>query len=104
MLIMVLLFILGVALIARPGGVVPQPGARTIALRIGNTRGVIEVFTPPPPAPPEQEFRLLFRDGSKGEPMSADEFRKRFGDATYDAATVSNGNVFFRIFNITTWS
>jgi lipid-A-disaccharide synthase-like uncharacterized protein len=111
---MVLLLLLGAWLVARPTGIDTRPGARTLDLKIASTRGMVEVYTPPPPGgesasgvsltQPQQEFRVLLRNGFASDAMSGDEFKQRFGHATYDAAVANSGNWAFRLLNITSWT
>jgi len=82
-------------------GVEPRPGARTFELRIGNSRGVIEV-TQPDNAP--TVFRVLLRNGHTSHEFSAEQFRTMYGEEAYDVAVAASSNPFFRLFNITSWT
>jgi len=82
-------------------GVTPRPDTRTVELRIGNSRGVIEVNHPDTPAP---VFRVLLRNGFISEEFTAEQFRKVYGDEAYNVAVATSTNPFFRLFNITSWT
>ncbi len=109
--LMVLLLLLGAWLVARPSGIVTAPNARTMDLKLGSTRGVVEVVTHAPTPPPENAkvesghtFRILTRDGAVSREMGDQDFRELFGDTTYKAATATSSNWAFRLLNITNWT
>ncbi|MFO0832432.1 MAG: lipid-A-disaccharide synthase N-terminal domain-containing protein [Phycisphaerales bacterium] len=107
--LMVLLLLLGAWLVARPSGIVTHEGARTLDLKLGSMRGVVEVVTHGPAlsgvkAETGHTFRILTRDGAVGREMGDEEFRGLFGEATYGAATATSSNWAFRLLNITSWT
>ena len=103
--LMVLLLLLGAWLVARPDGIEARDGARTIDLKIGSTRGIVEVYSPPPPSPDTgPQFRVLLRNGFISPTMSGAEFRTLYGEDLFAAATASSDNFAFRLLNITTWT
>lgn len=83
-------------------GIHPREGAHVNEVRIGNSRGVLEVWRSTPDADPV--FRFLMRDGFATPELTADEFRARFGDRIYYDATRPSPNHLFRLFNITSLS
>lgn len=83
-------------------GPTPAPGTRTVELRVGNTRGVVEVSSSLDNAPPS--FRILQRDGSASAPLDADQFRALFGQRALADALAPRDSVAFRLLNITSWT
>jgi lipid-A-disaccharide synthase-like uncharacterized protein len=100
--LMALVLLLGVWLVIAPGRIKGRDGAREVDIRIGSSRGIVEVYRPQPPSEPE--FRVLLRNGFIGPTLSADEFQRQYGDEVYETATGTSGNWLFRIFNITSWA
>ncbi|MBL0927625.1 MAG: lipid-A-disaccharide synthase N-terminal domain-containing protein [Phycisphaerales bacterium] len=74
-----------------------REGARTVELRIGNDRGVVEIVDDGP------TFRLLFRDGSASAVMSAAELERVIPGGVVQELAAQRANWLFRIFNITGW-
>ncbi len=81
-------------------GIDPAPGTRTVELRIGNSRGVVEVS---PAAEPATSFRVILRNGFVSAPMTPPEFEAAYGKAALQDVTLPRDNVLFRLFNITSW-
>jgi lipid-A-disaccharide synthase-like uncharacterized protein len=82
-------------------GIDPAPGTRTVEFRLGNSRGVVEVTADTSDA---QRFRVLLRNGFASEPLTPEQFRTLYGtDALSDVAHQGD-NLFFRLFNITSWT
>ena len=108
-LLMVLLMTLGVVLVwnkASIYGPKVAPNTRTMELRVGNSRGVVEV-TPPAPGTPDANaysFRIVQRNGSTSAPMNAEAFRTLFGAPALAEAMAPRDNVLFRLLNITSWT
>lgn len=108
-LLMVLLMALGVVLVwnkATIYGPKVAPGTRTMELRVGNSRGVVEV-TPPTSGAPNADaysFRIVQRNGSTSAPMNAEAFRALFGAPALAEAMAPRDNVLFRLLNITSWT
>lgn len=101
--LIVLLIGLGVWLVYSPVKTPPKrPGASSVELKVGRTKGVVEVWHPPVPGS-TPEFRVLLRDGFQSQPMSADEFRRVFGAQALSNAISSTTNWAFQLFNITSW-
>lgn len=100
--LMVLLIAIGFWLVMNPSGdkAHPRPGALTSEIRIGDTRGLVEVTGL---SPESQTFRLLTREGFESPNLTRAEFEKIFGASV--AAQVADGraNWLFRLFNITSW-
>lgn len=94
-------------------GLKPAPGAQTIELRVGNSRGVVEI-TPGPmidpprdaPLPPgdSRRFRVLLRDGYASPSMDATQFAGIFGQHTLDEIDARGHNFLFTLLNITSWT
>jgi lipid-A-disaccharide synthase-like uncharacterized protein len=110
--LMVLVLGLGMWLVIGPNNPKPRPGAEAMELRVGNSKGVVEITRTPTtrPAtsstdstPPEPRFRILLRDGFASPEMSEAEFRRTFGDAVTDAALADASNPVFKLFKITSW-
>jgi lipid-A-disaccharide synthase-like uncharacterized protein len=100
--LMALVLLLGVWLVVAPGRIKGREGAREIDVRVGSSRGIVEVYRPTADATPE--FRVLLRNGFTGPTLSGDEFRRQYGDEVYETATGASANWLFRIFNITSWA
>lgn len=87
-------------------GLEPAPGAQTIELRVGNSRGVVEIT--PDDAPPERadarRFRVLLRDGFASPSMDAEQFRQAYGQHTLDEINARGRNFLFTLLNITGWT
>ncbi len=88
-------------------GLQPAPGAQTIELRVGNSRGVVEIT--PGAAPPTstcdtRRFRILLRDGFESPPMDAEQFRRTYGSHALDEIDARGRNVLFTLLNITSWT
>jgi lipid-A-disaccharide synthase-like uncharacterized protein len=99
--LMALLLGLGLWLVYAPGQSMPtREGAWTAALRLGQTRGVVEVYRVPGGEP---EFRILLRDGHASAPMGRDEFASLFGERAAREALEATSNWVFRLLNITSW-
>lgn len=102
---MLALLLLGLWLVSGPGRYlgVPEvrPGAQTVELRVGPTRGIVEIHRESPDAEPT--YRLLFRNGVASDILSDDTFRTRFGDDVTDEMLSAGSNWVFRLFNITSW-
>ena len=73
-------------------------GASTIKLRIGDRRGVVEMTT----GDPGPTFRVL-RPGFESPRMTAQEFRKQYGEDVYQDAIDGRRNWIFKLLNITSW-
>ncbi|MCA9281721.1 MAG: lipid-A-disaccharide synthase N-terminal domain-containing protein [Phycisphaerales bacterium] len=104
LLAMLALFLLGAWLVISPANRIglpeARPGAQIHELRVGPTRGAIEVLTDSANA---HSFRLLFRDGTATDPFSDAEFINRFGTDLHDRVTRRPPNWLFRMLNITGW-
>lgn len=81
-------------------GIEPALGTRTVELRIGNSRGVVEVT---PADAPATSFRVILRNGFVSEPMSPPAFEQAYGKAALEDLTLPRDNLLFRLFNITSW-
>ncbi|HYE03835.1 MAG TPA: lipid-A-disaccharide synthase N-terminal domain-containing protein [Phycisphaerales bacterium] len=99
---MVGLLFLGVWLMWSPGEAVDaEPDARTQALQIGSTRGVLEAARDPGTGEPR--FRIHYRRGPRTQWVNAEEFRRAFG-LDPEAVSARPDNALFRLFNISTWT
>lgn len=100
--LMALLIGIGFWLVLNPAGnkMHARDDALTTEVRIGDTRGLVEVTGD---SPETQKFRLLTREGFESPDLSRREFESIFG-ATL-AAQVADGqtNRLFRFLNITSW-
>lgn len=79
-----------------------REGAQTTQLRLGQSKGVVEVVDPGEGGTPT--YRVLWTTGEASEALSEAEFLRVFGT---EAAVLVRGeapNFLFRIFNITSWS
>lgn len=103
--LMILMLALGLWLVWSPISGLKAPkareGARTVELRIGNSRGVVEVFTPRGQSEPS--FRMLLREGHTSNEISATDFKRIFGEQTYTTAAAQQPSHLFRVLNITSW-
>lgn len=104
--LMVLMLALGLWLVWSPISGLKAPkareGARTVELRVGNSRGLVEAHTPEGASEPT--FRFLFRDGHISPEMTSEEFRRVFGEAAYVTAAARQPTQLFRVLNITSWA
>lgn len=100
--LMVLLIAIGFWLVMNPSGnkAHPRADALTSEIRIGDTRGLVEVTGD---SPQTQRFRVLTREGFESPDLSRQEFESIFGTSV--AAQVADGraNWLFRLLNITSW-
>lgn len=103
-LAMIALFALGAWLVFVPAGRAGLPETRPNAhlheLRVGPTRGVVEIVTLDNNT---HSFRILTRTGDASEPFNDEQFIRRFGDDTHQQLTRRPPNILFRVFNITGW-
>lgn len=106
LLAMLALLLLGLWLVSGPGKYLGVPelreGARTVELRVGPARGIVEIHRDTPEAPPT--YRLLFRNADASEVISDTTFRELFGDVVADEMLSTGNNWLFRLFNITSWA
>jgi lipid-A-disaccharide synthase-like uncharacterized protein len=103
--LMILMLGIGLWLVWSPISGLKAPkareGARTVELRVGNSRGIVEVFTPQ--GQTEPAFRMLLRDGHVSNEMSATDFKAVFGEQAYTTAAARQPSHLFRVLNITSW-
>lgn len=103
-LAMLVLFALGVWLVTSPSrhrGLAPlRENTRTLELRVGNARGVLEVAGRGATA----DYRLLWRDGLATEVFDNTELARRFGPDAAARLVAGADNAVFRIFAITSWA
>jgi len=103
--LMILMLGLGLWLVWSPISGLKAPkareGARTVELRVGNSRGIVEVFMPLGQAEPS--FRMLLRDGHVSNEMSATDFKAIFGEQAYTTVAAQQPSHLFRVLNITSW-
>ncbi|MBS0188014.1 MAG: lipid-A-disaccharide synthase N-terminal domain-containing protein [Planctomycetes bacterium] len=78
----------------------PREQALTSEVRIGETRGVVEVTTDDAGS---QRFRLLTRDGYESRDFTRAEFEAFFGAAITNDVADDRTNWLFRLLNITSW-
>lgn len=101
--LMGLLILLGLWLVAGPvggRGVKPRENAIVTELRLGSSRGVVEVTG----SASDQRFRVLTRDGYESPEMTRDQFEATFGPAVAHEAADGRANWVFRVLNITSWA
>jgi len=100
--LMVLLIAIGFWLVMNPSGNKshPRAGALTSEIRIGDTRGLVEVMGD---SPETQKFRLLTREGFESPDLSRREFESIFGSAVTAQVADGRANWLFRLLNITSW-
>lgn len=101
--LMVLLIALGCWLVLDPWAkrAHPRLESLTTELRIGDTRGLVEVTGD---TPETQKFRLLTRDGYESADFSREQFESIFGAAVTAQAADGRTNRLFRFLNITSWA
>lgn len=101
--LMALLIGIGFWLVMSPSGnrMHPQKDALTTEVRIGDTRGVVEVTGD---SPASQKFRLLTRDGFESASLSRSEFEAVFGASIATQVADGRENWLFRLLNITSWA
>ncbi|MCB9882735.1 MAG: lipid-A-disaccharide synthase N-terminal domain-containing protein [Planctomycetes bacterium] len=101
---MAVLFALGLWIVVSPArhGDLPalREGARTVDLRIGNARGVLEAVG----SGEQATYRILWRDGEVGESFDARSLDHDFGRGAADRILDEADNPLFRILSITSWS
>lgn len=77
-----------------------REGARAVEVRIGQTRGVLEIV--------EDEdgrtMRMIPRRGEPSEVLDEADFRRAYGEAIYRQTVLSRDPVVFRMLNITSWT
>lgn len=81
-----------------------RPDATTLDIRLGQSRGMLEVTRPTPTAEPA--FRLFMRDTRADHPpkeLSSAEVKSLFGPTVHDEALAVRSNALFRVLNITSW-
>jgi len=100
--LMVLLIAIGFWLVMNPSGnkAHPRTDALTSEIRIGDTRGLVEVTGD---SPETQKFRLLTREGFESPDLSRREFESIFGTAVTAQVADGRANWLFRLLNITSW-
>lgn len=103
--LMILMLGLGLWLVWSPISGLKTPkareGARTVELRVGNLRGVVEVA--PTQGQSDPSFRMLLRNGHMSEDLSATEFKRIFGEQAFTTVAAQQPSSLFRILNITSW-
>src|SRR5262245_20818766 len=101
--LMALVLGLGAWLVLGPNpwhGPKPREGARLVEIKIGTSRGFVEVTEG---ARADPVFRVLLRNGYVSPDFTPEEFRRLFGPDAYTIATSGQSNVLFRLLNITSW-
>ncbi|MFM9995407.1 MAG: lipid-A-disaccharide synthase N-terminal domain-containing protein [Phycisphaerales bacterium] len=103
---MAAVFLLGLWLVLGPVDAIyhmeTREGATTRRLLIAGSRGVLETLRDPTTG--EHTFRVIFRDGWASPVLSADEFRRVYGDTVHASAIGRGENWLFKALNITTWT
>lgn len=103
---MALVILLGVWLVIGPIETLyhmeTRIGARTHRVLVASSRGIVE--TAPDARTGEPTFRVMFRDGWSSPIMSADVFRRIFGEDIYLRCVGGGENWLFKAFNITSWA
>jgi len=104
--LMLLVIGLGLWLVWGPTNPRPRPGSDAAELRVGNTRGVVEITRSTPTsttstATTEPRFRVMLRDGYVSHEMGEAEFRLLFGDAVTTAIIADASNPIYNLFKIT---
>ena len=104
---MVAVLLLGLWLATGPGRLVGIPdkreGAELHDLRLGPTRGVVELLRTTPDDESTYTWRLLYRDGTAIGPMTHDEFANHIGTPVRNEIVQTGVNPVFQLFNITSW-
>lgn len=100
--LMALLIGIGFWLVMNPSGnkAHPRDDALTSELRIGDTRGLVEVTGE---TPDTQKFRVLTREGFASPELSRAEFESIFGSKVASQVADGRSNWLFRLLNITSW-
>ncbi|MBX3379675.1 MAG: lipid-A-disaccharide synthase N-terminal domain-containing protein [Phycisphaeraceae bacterium] len=101
--LMALLIGIGFWLVMNPSGnkAHPRKDSLTSEIRIGDTRGVVEVTGD---SPESQKFRVLTREGFESPELSRPEFEAVFGAAVATQVADGRANFLFRFLNITSWA
>jgi len=103
--LMVLMLALGLWLVWSPisGLKNPEPrqGSRKVELRLGNSRGILEIT--PAQAAIAEKFRILLRDGYESPELDAEAMERLVGREALDVLTRQPDNGLFRVLNITSW-
>ncbi len=85
---------------AQPGIPGLRSGARTVEIRVGDDKGLLEIVEE---GSGERTYRQLFRDGSATEVLSEAQVRELLPLAVFARATDFRSNPVFRLLNITSW-
>ncbi|MGH7244492.1 MAG: lipid-A-disaccharide synthase N-terminal domain-containing protein [Phycisphaerales bacterium] len=101
--LMAILIAIGFWLVMNPAGkkLHPREDALTSEIRIGETRGIVEISGDSSAA---QRFRILTRDGYESKEFSRVEFESVFGPTITSQIADGQTNWLFRLFNITSWA
>lgn len=102
--LMILVAALGAWLVLGPNpwrGPVAREGARLVDLKVGTSRGVVEVMRSPAG---DESFRILLRNGFESKELSAAEFKATFGDEAYTVVAQGQRSPLLKFFNITSWT
>jgi len=106
-IIMAMLVFLGLWLVwLRPppmGDVVLRDGARTTQIRIGQSKGIVEVVDGPSETA-QPTYRVIWQDGHESEVITRDRLEPMVSPRVLDRLSTGQTNFFFRLFNITSWA
>lgn len=99
---MIALLALGIWVVWSPGARHDtRPGAQLSKYTLGGSKGEVESLRGPDGT---YSFRLLYRGGSASPVLTADEYKRIFGEEGYHAAIATGGSSLFRALNVTSWA
>ncbi len=99
--LMLMVIGLGFWLVWGPTNPRPRPGSDAAELRVGNSRGVVEITRTPAGEPGAPRFRVMLRDGFVSQELSEADFRILFGNAATDSILADARNPLYNLFKIT---
>lgn len=106
-LAMVVLFGLAVWIVLSPSRPASMPtvrdGAQLLEVRVGKSRGLLEVVEQTDAAPKTRDFRLLWRDGTASAIFDERELARRFGENALARVVEGAAHPVLRLFSITSW-
>lgn len=105
---MVLVVLLGLWLVwLGPGpvdGVTLREGATTVQVRVGQSKGIVEIVRSGGSSPEQATFRLLMPGGHASDILTHDDLVALLGESVVEGLAGEGAGGLFRLFNITSWT